>query len=49
MLKNYLIAFRNIRKKGGFSIINISGLAIAMAGFILIALWVLDEFSYYSA
>jgi putative ABC transport system permease protein len=49
MLKNYVIvAFRNIRKKLGFSVINISGLAIAMASFILIALWVLDEFSYNS-
>ncbi len=49
MLKNNLIiAFRNIRKKPGFSIINVSGLAIAMASFILIALWVMDEFSYNS-
>lgn len=49
MLKNYImIALREIRKKPGFSIINISGLVIAMTSFILISLWVLDELSYNS-
>jgi len=44
MLKNYLrIAFRNIRKHAGYSFINIAGLALGMAGCILILAWVRDE------
>ncbi|MCD4817544.1 MAG: ABC transporter permease [Candidatus Cloacimonetes bacterium] len=47
MLKNYLkIAFRNILQHKGFSIINISGLALGLAVFMLIMLWVHDEISY---
>lgn len=47
MFKNYLmIAFRNIRRNKGYSFINIAGLAIGMACFILISLWVRDELSY---
>lgn len=47
MLRNYLtIAIRNIRKQKGYSFINISGLAIGMAGCILIALFVFDELSF---
>ena len=47
MIKNYLkIAWRNIRKNKTFSIINIAGLAIGLACFILIAMFVMDEISY---
>src|SRR3984885_10762901 len=47
MLKNYFkIAFRNLRRSKGFSIINISGLAIGMASAILILLWIQNEISY---
>ena len=47
MFKNYLkVAFRNLRKHKGYSIINIAGLAAGMAVCILILLWVQDEVSY---
>lgn len=47
MFKNYLrIALRNIKKHKGYSIINISGLAIGMASCILITSYVLYELSY---
>ena len=47
MLKNYLkIAVRNLKKQKGYSIINITGLAIGMACCILILLWVQDELGY---
>ena len=47
MIKNYLkIAWRNIRKNKTFSIINVAGLAIGLACFILIAMFVMDELSY---
>lgn len=47
MFKNYvLIALRNLLKNKTFSIINITGLAIGLACFLLIALFVLDELSY---
>lgn len=47
MLKNYLkIAWRNLLKNKTFSIINISGLAIGLSCFLLIALYVLDEVSF---
>jgi putative ABC transport system permease protein len=47
MLKNYLkIAFRNLLRNKGFSIINISGLTIGMASAVLILLWVQNEISY---
>jgi len=47
MFKNYLkIAWRNLLKNKTFSIINISGLAIGLSCFILIALYVLDEVSF---
>ena len=47
MLKNYLkIIIRNIRRHKGYSFINISGLAIGMACFILIALYIQKEFSF---
>src|SRR5215218_9839081 len=47
MFKNYLkITFRNLLRSKGFSIINISGLAIGMASAILILLWIQNEVSY---
>jgi putative ABC transport system permease protein len=47
MLKNYLkVAWRNIVKNRTFSIINVAGLAIGLACFILIAMYVMDEISY---
>jgi putative ABC transport system permease protein len=47
MLKNYLkIAFRNIKKHAGYSLINVAGLAIGMACCILILLFVFDELNY---
>ncbi len=47
MFLNYLkIAWRNILRSKGFSIINISGLAIGMASAILIFLWIQNETGY---
>jgi ABC-type antimicrobial peptide transport system permease subunit len=47
MLKNYFkIATRNISRNKIYSFINVAGLAIGMACFILIMLWVQDELSY---
>ena len=47
MLKNYLkIASRNIRRHKGYAFINIVGLAVGLACFILISLWVEHETSY---
>lgn len=47
MFKNYLkIAYRNIKKHMGYSLINVAGLAIGMACCILILLFVFDELSY---
>jgi len=47
MFKNYLItAFRNIKKHKGYSFINILGLAMGLACFILIFLYIQYELSY---
>ncbi|MBC2839393.1 ABC transporter permease [Robiginitalea sp. SC105] len=47
MIRNYLkIAWRNLRKNRVFSFINIFGLALGLACFMLIALYVADEWSY---
>src|SRR5262245_42623692 len=47
MITNYLkIAWRNIAKNKVYSFINIAGLAIGLACFTLIALYVIDELSY---
>jgi len=47
MLKNYLkTAIRNLRKQGTHSFINISGLAVGMAVFILILSYVWFELSF---
>ncbi len=47
MFGNYLkVAVRNIVRYKGYSFINIAGLAVGMACFILIVLWVRDDLSY---
>ncbi len=47
MLKTYLItAYRNMLRKPGFTIINITGLAIGMAACILILMYIIDELNY---
>jgi putative ABC transport system permease protein len=47
MLKNYFkIAWRNIARSKGYSLINIFGLATGMAVALLIGLWVHNEYSY---
>ncbi len=47
MLRNYiLIAFRNIKRNKIYSFINIAGLSVGMACFLLIALYVQYEFSF---
>ena len=47
MFRNYLlIAIRNLIRQKGFSAINIVGLGVGMACFILITLWVRQELSY---
>src|SRR3990170_7602923 len=47
MIKNYFkSAWRNLVRGKSFSIINISGLAVGMAGDILILLWLQNEISY---
>ena len=47
MLKNYFkVAVRNLRRWKGYAAINIFGLAVGLACFVLIALFVRDELSY---
>lgn len=47
MFKNHLkTALRNLRKHFSFTIINITGLTVAVTSFILIALYVLDEYGF---
>ncbi|HVZ97468.1 MAG TPA: ABC transporter permease, partial [Chitinophagaceae bacterium] len=47
MLKNYFkTAWRNLLRGKSFSVINIAGLAIGMAGAILILLWLQNEISF---
>lgn len=47
MLKNHLlIALRNFRKHWSFTLINIIGLTLGIAGSLLIFLWVQDELRY---
>ena len=47
MIRNYLkIALRNLLKHKGFSFINVTGVAVGLACFLLIALYVRDELSY---
>src|SRR5689334_3352752 len=47
MYKSYIkIAWRNLFRNKGYSIINIGGLAIGMVVAMLIGLWIYDELSY---
>lgn len=47
MLKNYFtIALRNIRRHPGYSLLNVSGMAIGLASAFLLFMWVYDEWSY---
>lgn len=43
---NFKISLRNILKNKGYSLINLSGLAVSMTVVILIGLWVYDELSF---
>lgn len=43
---HFKIAWRNLQRNKAFSLINISGLAVGLAVFILIILWVNNEMSY---
>ena len=47
MFKNYLkISFRNLIRQKSFSFINLFGLTIGLTCFLLIALYLFDEFTY---
>jgi putative ABC transport system permease protein len=47
MLLNYIkISLRLLIRQRGYSLINISGLAIGIASFILISMWIVNESSY---
>lgn len=47
MLQNFfVVAWRNLRRNGLYSTVNIAGLSIGIACSILILLWVADETSY---
>ena len=47
MFTNYLkIACRRVKRQKGYAFINIFGLSMGFVCFILIMLWVKDEFSY---
>ena len=47
MLRNYIrIALRNIFRQKGYSLINISGLAIGIVSCLFIVIYIVDEFSY---
>ncbi len=47
MIRNYIkIAIRNLVKHKFYSLINICGLAIGLASFIIILLYIIDEVSY---
>jgi ABC-type antimicrobial peptide transport system permease subunit len=47
MIQNFFkITVRNIARHKGFTLINVTGLAVGLAASLLILLWVQDEFSY---
>ena len=47
MLKNYItIAFRSLKRHKIYSVITVSGLALGIAAFLLISVWVLHELSF---
>lgn len=50
MIKNLLkISIQNFKRQLGFSLLNILGLTIGLASFILIFMWIADELSYEKA
>ena len=47
MLKSYVvIAFRSLRRQKGYAFINIAGLAVGIAVFLLISLFIRHELGY---
>src|SRR5258705_4109538 len=47
MIRNFfLIAFRNLKKNRGYTLLNILGLSAGLTCFAFIAMWVKDELSY---
>jgi putative ABC transport system permease protein len=47
MLRNFfIIAWRNLRKNKSFSFINLFGLSVGLAAFIMIVIYISDESSY---
>src|SRR5688572_26112161 len=47
MFKSYItIGFRNLMKNKLFTVINISGMAISIASFLIIALFIYDEMKF---
>ncbi|WP_291909737.1 ABC transporter permease [Chitinophaga sp. CB10] len=47
MIRNYLkSAWRNCKSNPGYTLLNVSGLAIGMAVTLLIGLWAYDQYSY---
>ena len=47
MIKNFLkVTLRNIVRHKGYAFLNVAGLALGLAGAILISLWVRDEMSF---
>lgn len=47
MIKNFLlIAYRNLKKNKGYTLLNILGLSAGLTCFAFIAVWVKDELSY---
>ncbi|MFT5142878.1 MAG: putative ABC transport system permease protein [Rhodothermales bacterium] len=47
MLRNYfLVALRGLARRKAYSSINIAGLSVGIAGFLLISLYVSDELGY---
>ncbi|HZY25239.1 MAG TPA: ABC transporter permease, partial [Bacteroidales bacterium] len=47
MIKNFFInAYRNMRKQGGYVMLNVGGLAIGLTSFLFISLYVINELSY---
>lgn len=47
MIKNFFkVAYRNLLRNKGFSVINILGLAVGMASAMVILLWIQNEVSY---
>jgi putative ABC transport system permease protein len=47
MIRNYFkVAIRNLVRHKSYAVLNIAGLAVGLAGVLLISLWVLDELSF---